>query len=131
VPTLKQAQDKGILVVNLDNRVDKTSAQSAGLTLAGYVGADNESGGKLAGEAMVTALGGKGKVAVLEGIRGADNAEARKRGFEAGATGLEVAARESANWDTAQADAKFAAILAANADIVGVFCANDMMAIGA
>lgn len=131
IPALKKAQEKNILVINLDNRVDKTEADNQKLGLGGYVGADNEAGGKLAGEAMVKALGGKGKVAILEGIRGADNAEARRRGFEAGATGLEVAAKESANWETAQADAKMAAILAAHADIAGVFCANDNMAIGA
>src|SRR6185369_2801669 len=84
VPALKKAQDKGILVVNVDNRVDKDSAASAGLTLGGYVGADNETGGKMAGEEMAATLGGtKPKVAILEGIRGADNAEARKRGFQA------------------------------------------------
>src|SRR5436190_3752590 len=90
IPALKQAQDKGILVINLDNRVDKPTAGAAGLTLGGYVGADNQAGGRLAGETMVKALGTArherrgGKVAVLEGIRGADNAEARKRGFEIG-----------------------------------------------
>ncbi|MCS6862533.1 MAG: substrate-binding domain-containing protein [Abditibacteriales bacterium] len=134
VPALKQAQDKGILVVNLDNRVDKATAASAGLALGGYVGADNEQGGKLAGEAMVQALGGKGKVkvAILEGIRGADNAEARKRGFEAGVQGkLEVAVKDSAEWDTQKAYAKFQSMLAANKDLQGVFCANDKMALGA
>lgn len=131
VPALKKAEDKGILIVNLDNRVDKESAADAKLTLAGYVGADNEAGGKLAGESMMKALNGKGKVAILEGIRGADNAEARKRGFETGAKGLDVAANESANWDTQQAYGKFSSILAAHPDLNGVFCANDKMALGA
>lgn len=134
VPALKQAQDKGILVVNVDNRVDKATAEAAGLSLGGYVGADNEQGGRLAGEAMVKALEGKGKVkvAILEGIRGADNAEARRRGFEAGVQGkLEVAVKDSAEWDTQKAYAKFQSMLAANKDLQGVFCANDKMALGA
>lgn len=132
VPALKQARDHGILVVNIDNRVDGPTASAAGLDLAGYVGADNEEGGRLAGQEMVTALGGQGKVALLEGIRGADNAEARKRGFEQAVEGkLDVVARDTAEWDTAKAYAKFQSMLAANPGIEGLFCANDKMALGA
>src|SRR5207302_11159838 len=110
----------------------KPTADSAGLTLGGYVGADNQAGGHRAGETMVKALGGKGKVAILEGIRGADNAEARKRGFETGVQDrLQVAATDSAEWDTQKAYAKFQSILAAHPDLDGVFCANDKMALGA
>jgi ribose transport system substrate-binding protein len=132
VPALKAAQDKNILVINLDNRVDTETASAAGLNLAAYVGADNEEGGKLAGQAMAEALSGGGKVAVLEGIRGADNAEARKRGFQAGVQGkLDIAASDTAEWDTQKAYAKFQSMLAANPDLKGLFCANDKMALGA
>ncbi|MCX6362127.1 MAG: substrate-binding domain-containing protein [Armatimonadetes bacterium] len=132
VPALKQAADKGVLVVNIDNRVDAASAAAAGLASGGYVGANNEEGGRLAGEKMASLLGGKCDVAILEGIRGADNAEARKRGFEAGVKDkLTVASRESAEWDTQKAYAKFQSMLAAKPNLAGVFCANDKMAIGA
>ena len=87
VPALKTAQDKGVLVVNLDNRLDAPSVQSVALVDRAYVGADNEAGGRLAGEAMIAALNGSGDVAVIEGIRGVDNAEARKRGFESAVKG--------------------------------------------
>lgn len=131
VPALKQAADKKILVVNLDNRVDKDAASAAGLSLDSYVGADNEEGGRMAGQAMVDALGGSGKVAVLEGIRGADNAEARKRGFQEGVQGkLDVVASDTAEWDTQKAYAKFQSMLARHPEIQGVFCANDKMALG-
>lgn len=132
VPALKQAKEKGIVVVNLDNRLDPESVKSQGLALDGYVGADNEAGGKLAGEAMVSALSGKGDVAILEGIRGVDNAEARKRGFEAAVQGkLNIVDRQTANWETEQAYAKTQAILAKSASLAGIFCANDKMALGA
>jgi ribose transport system substrate-binding protein len=131
VPALKRAQEKGILVVNLDNRVDKATADHQGVALGGYVGADNEEGGKLAGAAMLEALKDTGKVAVLEGIRGTDNAEARKRGFEQAVQGkLEIVAKDSAEWDTQKAYAKFQAMLAAHPELNGVFCANDNMALG-
>lgn len=132
VPALKRAADKGILVINLDNRVDAEAAAAGGLELAGYVGADNEEGGRLAGQAMMGYLGGYGKVAILEGIRGADNAEARKRGFENAVQGsLEIAAKDTAEWDTQKAYAKFQSMLAAHPDLRGLFCANDKMALGA
>ncbi|MBV9471109.1 MAG: substrate-binding domain-containing protein, partial [Abitibacteriaceae bacterium] len=132
VPALKQAQDKGVLVINLDNRVDKPSSDAAGLSLGGYVGADNEAGGRMAGQAMIKALGGKGQVAILEGIRGADNAEARKRGFEEAIKGtLTRVASESAEWDTQKAYNKFQSMLPTNPQLQGLFCANDKMALGA
>lgn len=132
VPALKQAADKKILVINLDNRVDKDTASGAGLSLDAYIGADNEEGGKLAGQAMVEALGGSGKVAVLEGIRGADNAEKRKKGFMSAIQGkLDPVASDTAEWDTQKAYAKFQSMLAAHPEIQGLFCANDKMALGA
>ncbi|NLH99805.1 MAG: sugar ABC transporter substrate-binding protein [Chthonomonadales bacterium] len=132
VPALKRAADKGVLVINLDNRVDPEAAASGGLALGGYVGADNEEGGRLAGQAMMGYLGGFGKVAILEGIRGADNAEARKRGFENAVQGsLEIVAKDTAEWDTQKAYAKFQSMLAAHPDVRGLFCANDKMALGA
>jgi ribose transport system substrate-binding protein len=132
VPALKQAQDKGVVVVNLDNRVDAATAKGEGLELAGYVGADNKQGGRLAGETMVQALGGTGQVAILEGILGADNAEARRAGFEEAIQGkLDLRTRQSAEWDTQKAYGKMQAIIATEPDIKGLFCANDKMALGA
>ena len=132
VPVLKQATAKGILVLNLDNRVDTSKSGTDGVAVNGYVGADNEEGGKLAGEAMVEALKGSGKVAILEGIRGTDNGEARKRGFENAVKGkLDKVDSQSAEWDTQKAYAKFQSMLAAHPEIQGLFCANDKMALGA
>ncbi len=132
VPALKQAQDKGILVINLDNRLDSGSVKSEGLILGGYVGADNEAGGRKAGEAMVTALNGAGDVAVIEGIRGVDNAEARKRGFESAVLGkLKIVDEQTGGWETESAHDKAQAILAKHPGLTGIFCANDSMAIGA
>jgi ribose transport system substrate-binding protein len=132
VPALVAAQKAGVTVINVDNRVDAEAASAQGLSLSGYVGADNVEGGRLAGKAMLDALAGKGRVAILEGIRGADNAEARKKGFSEAVQGkLEIVASESANWDTEQAYAKMQNLLAAHQDLNGVFCANDKMAVGA
>jgi ribose transport system substrate-binding protein len=132
VPALLEAQKKGIVVINLDNRVDAKAASEQGLHLSGYVGADNEAGGVKAGEAMVEALKGSGSVAVVGGLAGAENAEARKRGFMAAVKGkLNVVDTEIADWDTEKAYQKTQSMLAAHPGIQGVFCANDKMAVGA
>jgi len=132
VPALLDAQKKGVLVINLDNRVEAKAASAQGLQLNGYVGADNEAGGKQAGEAMLEALKGTGNVGILGGLAGAENAEARKRGFTAAVEGkLKITATEIADWDTEKAYRKTQSMLAAHPDIVGLFCANDKMAVGA
>lgn len=132
VPALVDAQKKGVLVINLDNRVDAKAASAQGLRLSGYVGADNEAGGKKAGEAMLEALKGTGRVGIIGGLAGAENAEARKRGFTSAVRGkLTLADTEIADWDTEKAYQKTQSMLAAHPDISGIFCANDKMAVGA
>ncbi len=131
VPALKKAADAGVLIINLDNRLDSDTVKAQGLQTGGYVGADNMMGGEKAGAALLDAIGGQGKVAILEGIRGVDNAEARKKGFElAVGQRLKIVARETGEWETEKAYNKTLAILAAHSDINGFFCANDNMAIG-
>ncbi len=133
VNVLKKAQDQGILIFNLDNRIDAATAAGAGLTLACYVGVDNEEGGRMAGAYLVSLMSGSGQAAMLEGIRGVDNAEARKRGFLQAVAGsaVNVVASQSANWAQDQGLDVFANMLQANPNITGLFCANDMMALGA
>ena len=154
VPALKKAADAGVLIINLDNRLDPDTVKAQNLALGGYVGADNMTGGEKAGLALLEAVGpdektaiaeasasadAKGQkkdyrvqVAILEGIRGVDNAEARKKGFLlAVGQRLHVVATETGEWETEKAYNKTLAILAAYPNIKGIFCANDNMAIGA
>ena len=109
------------------------TAKAAGLSIDCYIGVDNEKGGEMAGNYLVKLLHGKGKVAMLEGIRGVDNAEARKRGFLKAIenTDCRLVASQSANWAQDQGLDVFANMLQAHPDIRGLFCANDMMALGA
>jgi len=134
VEPLLAAQKAGIAVINVDNRLDPDTVKTAGLNLVAYVGADNEEGGRLAGEHLCKLLGGKGSVAMLEGRRGVDNAEARKRGFLKACEAhrdIKVVASDSADWDIAKGQNKFAAMMSAHPEIQGLFCANDNMAVGA
>ncbi|MDF2679448.1 MAG: Periplasmic binding protein domain containing protein [Brevibacillus sp.] len=134
VPVLKKAQDAGIPVINIDNRIDAETAKAAGLKTIPYIGASNLDGGYLAGKYLAEQLKGTGKVAIIEGIQGVDNAEERKNGALKAFkeySGMQVVASQSANWKTEEGLNVMANILQANPDLNGVFCANDMMAFGA
>ncbi len=133
VNVLLRAKQNGIHVINIDNRIDPETAQAAGLQIDCFVGVDNAEGGRMAGEYLVDLLDGKGQVAMLEGIRGVDNAEARKRGFLQAIedTDITLVASQSANWAQDQGLDAFSNMLQAHPEIDGLFCANDMMALGA
>jgi ribose transport system substrate-binding protein len=134
IPSLLEANKAGVPVINIDNRIDRQAAQEAGLKLVTFIGPDNEAGAEKAARYLAEKLGGKGEVAMLEGIRGVDNAEARKRGFEKAMKdfpGITVVDSQSAKWELEQGETVFANMLTAHPDISGLFCANDMMALGA
>lgn len=135
IAPLRQARARGIKIINLDNRIDPELARGQGLEILAFVGPDNVEGARKSTAAMIQAMGGAGKVAMLEGIRGADNAEARKRGFEqavkAAGGKVRVVVMDTAEWMTEPAQRKMESILNTHPDLKGVFCANDMMALGA
>ncbi|MBE7557883.1 substrate-binding domain-containing protein [bacterium] len=134
VPPLLEANRRGIPVFNIDNRLDPATVEKEGLRLVSYIGADNEQGGYLAGRYLAEKLGGQGKVAMLEGIPGVDNAENRKAGFLRAVgehPGIKVVASQAAMWDQDKGYDAMADILRVYPDLAGLFCANDMMALGA
>jgi ribose transport system substrate-binding protein len=139
IPALAAAARKGIVVVNVDTRLDAQAVTDAGLSVAAYVGADDEKGGFLVTRYLIKILRekkpGKGeyKLSMLEGDRGVANTLIRKRGFyraAAEASDVTVVEPRTARWDTMQAADVFLDMLEATPDLDGIFCANDMMALG-
>lgn len=131
VGPLKKAMDAGITVINFDVALDAAAKEAAGVELA-FVGPDNRGGAKLAGDALGKVLGEGGKVVIIEGNPGADNAAQRKAGFEDSIAefGLVLLDSRTAHWETEEANTVFSNMLTANPDIQGVMAANDSMAIG-
>src|SRR3954469_18002804 len=75
-----------------------------------------------------------GKAAVIEGIRSAANAEARKAGALrafADNPAVTVVAQETANWKIDEAYEVAKGLFTREPGISLLFCANDMMALGA
>ncbi len=134
VPAIVKANKAGIPVLILDTRVNPQALQDAGGKIASFIGSDNFEGGRVAGEFMVKALGGKGKVAILEGIPGHETGDSRLKGFRqavALAPGIEIVSSQTANWERDQGYNVFQNMLQARPDIQGLFACSDLMALGA
>ena len=131
VRPLKRAMAAGIVVVNFDVALDEDAKKQQGVELA-FVGPDNRGGAKLAGDALGAALGAGGKVVIIEGNPGADNATQRRLGFEDSVAEykLDLLDSRTAHWETEEANQVLSTMLTANPDIQGVMAANDSMAIG-
>ncbi|MCO5973249.1 substrate-binding domain-containing protein [Actinoallomurus soli] len=126
-PAAKAADRAKIPVVAADRGVD-------GATVTQTVASDNVAGGKLAAQELGKALGGKGKVAVLQGTAGTSAANDRQKGFEEGIKafpGIQVVAQQPADFDRTKGLDVMTNIVQAHSDITGVFAANDEMALGA
>jgi ribose transport system substrate-binding protein len=134
IPALKKAQDAGIPIVNIDNRLDPEVAQRMGLRDVPFVSVDNVRGAYLSAAAIARKATGPAKAALLEGIRGAANAQQRKEGALRAFgehRNIQVVALETANWKIDEAFAVTAKLFKAHPDLGLLFCANDMMALGA
>jgi len=132
VTVLKRAKDGGILVVNIDNKLDADVLKEAGLSVP-FVGPDNRAGAKKVGEALAKQLKSGDQVAIIEGIPTAFNGQQRRKGFEdaMNAAGMKIVATQSGNWEMEKANTIAAAMLSEHPDIKAILCANDNMALGA
>jgi len=134
VPAIEKANRAGIPVVIVDTRVDAKAMSESNGKVASFIGSDNYEGGKLAGEFIAKKLGGKGKVAVLEGIPGHETGDSRLKGFREALKAtpeIEIVASQTANWERDQGFNVFQNILQSHPDIQAVFACSDLMALGA
>jgi ribose transport system substrate-binding protein len=132
VTVLKRAKDAGILVVNIDNKLDAGVLKEAGLSVP-FVGPDNRAGAHKVGEALAKRLNKGDQVAVIEGVPTAFNGQQRRLGFEDAmkAAGMNIVTEQSGNWEMDKANTVAAAILNEQPDLKAILCANDNMALGA
>jgi ribose transport system substrate-binding protein len=119
--------ESNVPVVAVDRAVN-------GAEVASLVSSDNVAGGKQAADELAKAMGEKGKVIVLQGVAGTSASRDRGAGFEEGIKAypdIEVVAKQTANFDRAQALDVATNLLQANSDVTGIFAENDEMALGA
>jgi ribose transport system substrate-binding protein len=133
VPVLADAQQAGIVIVNIDNRLDANSMATQGMGEVPYISVDNEEGAYRSARYISDQIEEPAEVIILEGIRTAKNADDRRRGAErafAENPNLTVVAKESANWKIDEARTVAANLFARHPNVRAVFAANDMMALG-
>ncbi len=132
VPALHRAELQGVLIVNIDNRLDADVAGQAGLKAA-FVGPDNRDGARRVGEVVAGKLKAGDEVAIIEGVTTAFNGQQRRAGFEDAmkAAGMTVVATQSAEWEMDKANAVAANLLTSHPKLRALLCGNDNMAIGA
>lgn len=133
IPVLKQAQDAGIAVVNIDNRLNPEFSKKSGLKELPFISVDNEKAAYQSVKALTRKITQPTSVAILEGIRSAANAEDRKNGalkaFEEHPL-TNVVAMETAHWKIDEGFDKTRQLFELYPQIGAIFCANDMMALG-
>lgn len=131
VPVLRRAKQAGVVVVNIDNKLDDEILKAEGLAVP-FVGPNNLLGAKAVGDHLAKSLAAGDKVAVLEGIRTSFNGTQRRLGFEQAMkdAGIQIVDSQIANWETNQANTIAASMLNAHPDLKAILAANDSMALG-
>lgn len=131
IPALARAREAGIVIVNIDNKLDAGVLAQYSLRIP-FVGPNNRAGARMVGDYLAGYLSENDQVAILEGVPTAYNSQQRRAGFEdaANAAGLEIVTVQSAFWDQARAAELTAAILVRFPQLKALMCANDSMALG-
>lgn len=132
VPALRRAQDAGMVIVNIDNRLDADVVKQSGLTVS-FVGPDNRDGARRVGMALAAKLKPGDEVAIIEGVTTAFNGQQRRAGFEDAmqTANMKLVAVQSGEWEMDKANTVAANLLTAHPNLKALLCANDNMAIGA
>jgi len=134
IPVLKKAQDAGITIVNIDNKLDRNLSEHWGLTNIPFISVNNEQSAYLSAKFISDKISQPTEAVIIEGIRSATNAEDRKQGalraFRENKK-IKVVAMETANWKIDEAYYVVSKLYQKYPDIGAIFCANDMMALGA
>lgn len=127
VPGAEKINAAGIPMVNVTDR-------SAGGKFGAFVGADDYSLGLETARYLLKNLGGKGKVVIIEGVKGSLTNVDRVRGFNDALKenpGIKLVASQPANYQRLAALQVMENLMQSNSEIDGVLAANDAMAVGA
>lgn len=134
VPVLVRAQQAGIVVVNIDNRLDPTLMRELGLVHVPFISVDNEDGAYQAARVVSSSVTTPTEAIIIEGIMSAQNAIDRSHGAQrafAENPAIKLVASETAHWKIDEAYTVTKRLFSLHPNIHIIFCANDMMALGA
>ena len=128
---VKKAYNAGIPVFTFDIQVTDNDAKEL---IISHIGSDNYQGGRLAGESMMKATGGKGKIAILS-FPEITSCKFRVNGFrdilKENNSRLQIVTELSARGNRNDGFSVTNDILQTHPDIAGIFAINDPSALGA
>lgn len=134
LPCFKDANAKGIPVIDLDNQLDPKTTEAEGVKIAFAIGSNNRDLGEKAAEYLASKTT-TGKVLIIEGIAGNPAGTARRDGFREKlaqiAPKMSVVAVLPGDWDRLKAANIANDTLQTTPDLVAIYAANDTMALGA
>lgn len=134
IPGIVQANQKGIYVMNIDEKVDMDTLKNAGGSVIGFATTDNVAVGEKGAQAIMDKFPEGGKVAIIEGKAGNASGENRKVGATqafAGNDKFELVGSLPADWDRQKALDVATSFIQSTPDLVGIYACNDGMALGA
>jgi ribose transport system substrate-binding protein len=135
IAPLQNANDKGIKIVDVDTFIGDGNYVDGPVTFpVSYIGTDNVEGGRVVGEAMAKALGGKGKVYIQNTNKETSSVAQRSQGFReaiAKYPDMQVVDEQYSLDVQATAAQQTAAVLQKNPDLAGIFGVNVFSAAGA
>ena len=127
IPVTKKVNEAGIPIVNLNTKISDDTQYKT------FVGLENVNQGYDTAKALFEAMGGSGKIFIIEGSTGAQTSIDRVTGCEkalAEYPDIEVVAQQSANYSRADALNVVQNLLQSQPDVDAIFCCNDEMALG-
>ena len=127
VPAVEKINAAKIPVTNITDR-------SAAGDFVAFVGADDYSIGLAVGKRLLDAMGGKGNVIILEGVKGSLTSNSRVRGFNDALKeypNVKLLASQPGNFQRLNALQVMENLMQSFPQIDGVLAANDPMAVGA
>ncbi len=122
--------DKGIPVMDMDTLI----APLDSINVHAFLAPDNEFMGAAVTQALVSAIGGKGKMVMTQGALGHTGAQGRARGFESVVKNfpdIEVLDTQPADWDVSKVSRIWETLLTKYPEIDAAFFHNDDMALAA
>lgn len=127
-PSLQALQEADVRIINVDTQVKEMDYVDA------YVGSDNESAGRMCGEALIEKCPEGGKVLILE-CPTQNSINDRITGFEEAISkaevGFEIVARENTDGKFEESVEVAQEVLKEHPDVTAIMCGNDQIAVGA
>lgn len=130
---VKKANEAGIVVWNIDEKLNPEEMASQGAVCVGFDSSDNVQIGHMGGEYLSSLLEEGAEVAVIEGLAGNQSSEDRAAGAKAAFEESKMAliGAKSCDWDRQIAMDTAATWIEQFPNLKAIYCCNDGMAMGA